>query len=113
MKFNILDLACTHNMSDVLSHFKAAFAPNYALDPKLAGLYGDCVVGTYLARRDPLCDVQTCGSLRCLGVSSPRDEVSSPQWAANLCDQYTEPNSCRTAGGVSLKMNLNAASRLL
>lgn len=50
MKFNILDLAFTHNMPDVLSHFKAAFAPNYALDPKLAGLCGDCVVGTYLSQ---------------------------------------------------------------
>lgn len=62
MKFNILDLAFTHNMSDVLSHFKAAFTPNYALDPKLAGLCGDCVVGTY-SRQDPLCDLQTCGLL--------------------------------------------------
>lgn len=109
MKFNISDLAFTHNMSDVLSHFKAAFAPNYAL----AGLCGDCVVGTYLSQRDPLCDVQICGSLCCLDVSLLKDVVSSPQWAANLCDQYIEPSSSRTAGGVSLKMNLNAVSHLL
>lgn len=50
MKFNILDLAFTRDMSGVLSHFKAAFAPNYVLDPKLAGLCGDCVAGTYLSQ---------------------------------------------------------------